>query len=356
MAMDELQTTLSQWYEVHKRTLPWRTDPSPYHVWLSEIILQQTRVNQGLEYFNRFTERWPTLMDLAQATEEEVLKMWQGLGYYSRARNLYRCARQVAEQYDGEFPADYDKLLGLKGVGKYTAAAIASIAFGLPYAVTDGNVYRVLARLYDIDTPINKDAGIKLFAQLAEELLDREHPGRHNQAMMEFGALHCTPRNPNCLYCPIQSHCLAFDHGTVAQRPQKERKAVVKERYFTYLIIQDDRDNLYLHKRVEKDIWQNLYDFPYIESAQPLSTEKVLSHDVFKDLVRNYPFVIQKISNPMYHKLTHQTIIASFFLLKTVGFLPVIQTKNILLTPKKELGSFPIPKLIENYINKNLQR
>ena len=201
--MTEMQETLARWYETHKRELPWRSNPTPYYVWLSEIILQQTRVNQGFDYFLRFVERWPSLADLAQATEEEVLKMWQGLGYYSRARNLHQCARQVMECHGGEFPSDFESLKKLQGIGNYTAAAIASIAFGQPHAVVDGNVYRALSRLYDIDTPINNELGVKLFADLAAELLDREHPGRHNQAMMEFGALQCVPKNPDCQQCPL---------------------------------------------------------------------------------------------------------------------------------------------------------
>lgn len=351
--MDGLQWTLAQWYETHKRELPWRTNPTPYHVWLSEVILQQTRVNQGLEYFNRFTERWPTIDKLAKASEEEVLKMWQGLGYYSRARNLFKCARQVAEQYHGTIPNDYNKLLKLKGIGAYTAAAIASIAFDLPYAVCDGNVYRVLSRIYDIDTPINKEAGVKLFAQLAETLLDKEHPGRHNQAMMEFGALHCTPQHPDCESCPIQNHCLAFAHGTVGQRPQKEKNTTIRTRYFTYLIFSDKNNNTYLHKREEKDIWENLYDFPCIESSKPISTEEVLDSKDFKTWIAENDFVIHSISPPIKHKLSHQTIIATFFVIKIQGFLSIIQTKNILLAPVNELRSYPIPRLIENYIYHN---
>ena len=351
--MNNLSATLARWYESHKRELPWRSDPSPYHVWLSEVILQQTRVNQGLDYFNRFIERWPALSDLAHASEEEVLKMWQGLGYYSRARNLLKCAQQVLEDHDGNFPADHEQLLKLKGIGRYTAAAIASIAFGLPYAVIDGNVYRVLARLFDIDTPINKDAGIKVFAQLADELLDKEQPGRHNQAMMEFGALHCTPRNPDCLHCPIQSHCLAFAHGTVGQRPQKEKTINVRTRYFNYLVFSDLNNNTYLHRREENDIWRNLYDFPNIESTAPLSIEALIENEQFQSLVEKNEFAIQRISAPFTHKLSHQTIIAKFFEIKINGFLSIIQTNNLLLTAEKKLDDYPTPKLIENYISRN---
>ena len=235
--MNIIQDTLLKWFDANRRDLPWRHNPTPYEVWLSEVILQQTRVSQGMDYYLRFIERWPTVVDLAEASEEEVLKMWQGLGYYSRARNLHHCAQQVTSEHKGQFPPDYEKLKQLKGIGDYTAAAIASIAFNLPHAVVDGNVYRVLARLYDIDTPININEGQKLFAQLAEDLLNRKQPGLHNQALMEFGALHCTPKNPNCLLCPLQAQCLAFAHQTVMQRPVKLQKVKVTTRYFNYLVM-----------------------------------------------------------------------------------------------------------------------
>ncbi|MBO6026566.1 MAG: A/G-specific adenine glycosylase [Bacteroidales bacterium] len=349
--MTELQATLAHWYEAHRRELPWRSDPTPYYVWLSEIILQQTRVNQGFDYFVRFVEKWPTLNDLASATEEEVLKMWQGLGYYSRARNLHKCARQVVELHSGEFPRDFESLKKLQGIGNYTAAAIASIAFGLPHAVVDGNVYRVLARLYDIDTPINNDAGTKLFAELATTLLDREHPGRHNQAMMEFGALQCVPKNPDCTQCPLLGQCLAFAHQTVDERPKKEKKIKIKTRFFHYLVIKTPDHGVYLHKRKANDIWKNLYDFPCIESEKPLSIEELVRTDYFQKLGINQNFEISRISQQHVHKLTHQTIIAIFVEIKISNFLPTIQINDILLAFENELGTFPVPKLIDNYLN-----
>lgn len=349
--MTEIQATLAHWYEAHKRELPWRSDPTPYYVWLSEIILQQTRVNQGFDYFIRFVERWPTLADLAQASEEEVLKMWQGLGYYSRARNLHKCARQVVELYGGEFPANFEKLKKLQGIGNYTAAAIASIAFNLPYAVVDGNVYRVLSRLYDIDTPINTKQGTKLFADLASSLLDSKKPGRHNQAMMEFGALQCVPKNPDCLQCPLQSHCLAFANGTVDERPQKEKRLKVKTRCFHYLVIRTPDNSVYLHKRSSKDIWQNLYDFPCVESERPLTLDEITASDYFKSLSLNEKYIISRISPQYVHKLTHQTIIAIFVEIKISFFLAKIQKNDILLALENELGTYPVPKLIDNYLH-----
>ena len=345
-----IQDTLINWYAENRRDLPWRHDPTPYQVWLSEVILQQTRVNQGMDYYLRFVERWPTVSDLAKASEEEVLKMWQGLGYYSRARNLHKCARQVVEQYGGQFPADFEQLKKLQGIGGYTAAAIASIAFNLPYAVVDGNVYRVLARLYDIDTPININEGQTLFARLADELLNREQPGLHNQAMMEFGALHCTPKNPNCMLCPLQAQCLAFAHQTVMQRPVKLQKVKVTTRYFNYLVIRT-KESIYLHKRSGNDIWRSLYDFPCIESEQPLSVEEVVATEQFQQLIENKPFTIVKVSPVFTHKLTHRTILAQFIEIKLEKKLLRIETKGLFLTPEMDLGTFPIPRLIDLYLN-----
>lgn len=350
MTMNETQGLLARWYETHQRTLPWRSDPTPYNVWLSEIILQQTRVNQGFDYYLRFIKRWPTLPDLAQATEEEVLKMWQGLGYYSRARNMLACARQVMARHGGSFPKSLEELRALKGIGDYTAAAIASIAFDLPHAVVDGNVYRVLSRIYDIDTPINTSEGVRLFSQLADDFLDREHPGRHNQALMEFGALQCLPTNPNCHDCPIQAHCLAFSHQSQTMRPVKERAVKTRTRYFTYLVLKSIDNKTYLHKRTGNDIWKNLFDFPCIESDHALETDEILDDKLFKDLAADKDFSIQRISSKYTHKLTHQTIVATFVEIKIHSFLSPIQTKDILLAAENELWAYPIPKLIENYL------
>ena len=348
--MSILHDTLINWYDENHRDLPWRHSPTPYQVWLSEVILQQTRVNQGMDYYLRFIERWPTVTDLAKASEEEVLKMWQGLGYYSRARNLHHCAQQVVAEYGGQFPAEYEKLRQLKGIGNYTAAAIAYIAFNLPHAVVDGNVYRVLSRIYDIDTPININEGQTLFAQLADDLLNREQPGLHNQALMEFGALHCTPKNPNCLLCPLQAQCLAFAHQTVMQRPVKQPKVKVTTRYFNYLVIRIN-DSVYLHKRSDDDIWKNLYDFPCIENEQPMSVEEVVETEKFKQLLESKPFSIAKVSPVFTHKLTHRTIMAQFIEIKLEQKLLRIETKGLFLARETDLNNFPIPRLIDLYLN-----
>ena len=348
--MDFIHDTLINWFAENRRDLPWRHNPTPYQVWLSEIILQQTRVNQGWDYYLRFVEKWPTVNDLANATEEEVLKMWQGLGYYSRARNLHQCAKQIVEQHGGQFPADFEKLKQLKGIGDYTAAAIASIAFDLPHAVVDGNVYRVLSRLFDIDTPININEGQTVFAKIADDLLNREQPGLHNQAMMEFGALQCTPKNPNCLLCPLQAQCLAFANQTVMQRPVKLQKLKVTTRYFNYLVFRME-GNVYLHKRSGNDIWKNLYDFPCIESENPMTVEEVIASEKFQQLIENKSFTIIKTSPTFTHKLTHRTIIAQFIEIKLEEKLLRIETKELFLTPETDLGNFPIPRLIDLYLN-----
>ena len=349
--MTTIQDTLSEWFSDNKRELPWRSQPTPYFVWISEIILQQTRVSQGYDYFMRFTEKWPTLKDLAKASEEEVLKMWQGLGYYSRARNLHRCAQQMVEQHGGEFPADYEALRKLQGIGDYTAAAIASIAFNLPHAVVDGNVYRVLSRLFDIDTPININEGKNLFAKLADELLDREHPGLHNQAMMEFGALQCVPKNPDCMKCPLQAHCLAFAKGTVTNRPMKLNKLKVCTRHFNYLVFRiQNTKKLYIHKRTAKDIWINLYDFPLIETAEAVNIEQLLQNDVFLQYVGKNNFTVGRISKQFTHKLTHQTIVAQFIEIFLEEKLPLCETNDILLTTETDLEQYPVPRLIDLYI------
>lgn len=348
--MDFIHDTLINWFAENRRDLPWRHNPTPYQVWLSEIILQQTRVNQGWDYYLRFVEKWPTVNDLANATEEEVLKMWQGLGYYSRARNLHQCAKQIVEQYGGQFPADFEKLKQLKGIGDYTAAAIASIAFDLPHAVVDGNVYRVLSRLFDIDTPININEGQTVFAKIADDLLNREQPGLHNQAMMEFGALQCTPKNPNCLLCPLQAQCLAFANQTVMQRPVKLQKLKVTTRYFNYLVFRIE-GNVYLHKRSGNDIWKNLYDFPCIESENPMTVEEVIASEKFQQLIENKSFTIIKTSPTFTHKLTHRTIIAQFIEIKLEEKLLRIETNDLFLARETDLGNFPIPRLIDLYLN-----
>lgn len=258
-----------RWYQENKRDLPWRGTRDPYVIWLSEVILQQTRVDQGLPYFHRFLERFPDVRSFAEAGEDEILRLWQGLGYYSRARNMHRAARQVMEEYGGWFPKDYGSLIRLKGVGEYTAAAIASFAGGEPRAVVDGNVFRLLARYFGVDTPINSGRGKKEFQRIADELIDRLDPGLYNQAIMEFGSQQCKPQNPDCGRCVLQSDCRARVQGRVDILPVKQKAKPSRNRYFNYLMVQEG-DLILINKRGSGDIWENLYELPLLETDRPV--------------------------------------------------------------------------------------
>ena len=251
---------LIDWYHHQRRNLPWRHTRDPYFIWLSEVILQQTRVAQGLPYYQQFTEAYPTVFDLAAAPEQEIMRLWQGLGYYSRARNLSQTAQFIVQEQNGQFPDSYHKLLKLKGIGPYTAAAIASFAYDEAVAVVDGNVYRVLARVFGLATDITSTEGKKQFAQLANELLDVSQPATYNQAIMEFGALQCTPVSPDCLLCPFQANCVANATGQIAKLPVKTKKTKVRERFFNYFVIIKNQE-IALKQRTDRDIWQQLYDF-----------------------------------------------------------------------------------------------
>jgi len=254
---------LQEWYAVNKRDLPWRHTKDPYLIWVSEIILQQTRVAQGLDYYNRFVGRFPNIRSLAEAEQVEVLKYWQGLGYYSRARNLHETAIDICRRWNGIFPERYDDILALKGIGEYTAAAIASLAWNLPYPVVDGNVYRVLGRLFTIETPIDTGKGKKEYRELATLLMPPEQAGLHNQAMMEFGALQCIPQTPDCETCPLSGSCFGYASGNPQQYPVKQNKTKIRNRYLHYFIILHGTDT-FIRRRSEKDIWEGLYEFPLL--------------------------------------------------------------------------------------------
>ncbi|MBQ8422653.1 MAG: A/G-specific adenine glycosylase [Coprobacter sp.] len=309
---------LCQWFDEHKRQLPWRETTDAYHIWVSEIILQQTRVVQGYDYYLRFIERFPDVATLAEAQEAEVLKYWEGLGYYSRARNLHHAARQIVNEHDGVFPHTYDDIRALKGVGDYTAAAIASFAYDLPHAVVDGNVYRVLSRLFAIDTPIDSTAGKRLFAGLADELLDRKNPSRHNQALMELGALLCLPRNAQCDTCPLLSYCEAAATGRANELPVKAGKTVVRPRYFNYIVIQHE-DHTFIHQRCGRDIWRNLYEYILIESDKELTFGELQECGEYRALLSDVGDIT--IALPAYslrHVLSHRVIHATFHTLQIV--------------------------------------
>ena len=345
--IESFRKGLQQWYEFNKRSLPWRQTKNPYLIWLSEIILQQTRVEQGLPYFEAFAKTYPTVFDLANATEEEVLKLWQGLGYYSRARNLHETAKYVVEKLNGEFPKSYDGLIRLKGIGPYTAAAIASFCYDEPRAVVDGNVYRVLARIFGIQTPINSSLGIKEFQQLADELLDPSKPSTHNQAMMEFGSQQCKPKAASCEKCFLSEKCYAYQKNAVAEFPVKEKKLKIKKRTLHYYVILDAQQRTVLQKRTQKGIWQNLYDFPLIEQDGQPSIE-----DITKLLAQNdiYALTKQWVWNeePVVHKLSHRELTVYFTLLEVEDDL----SKHKDAVRWSELQSYAVPVLIENFINR----
>ena len=293
--MDNISDILLDWYARHGRDLPWRRTRDPYRIWLSEVILQQTRVAQGMDYYLRFTERFPDVGSLAAAPEDEVLKLWQGLGYYSRARNLHAAARQVAARFGGVFPRSYDEVRSLRGVGDYTAAAVCSAAYDAPCAVLDGNVFRVLARLFDIDLPIDSTAGKRTFAELAQMRLDKRCPGRYNQAVMDFGALQCTPAQPGCADCPLASRCLALAAGTVAERPVKQSKTKVRDRWFNYLHVTCG-DRTLLRRRGEGDIWQGLYEFPMIETDRAADFSELTDSEEFRTLLDGVEWRLLRLS------------------------------------------------------------
>jgi len=341
-----LSSILIKWYEDNKRDLPWRNTRDPYTIWISEIILQQTRVNQGYGYFNRFIEKYPTVDLLATANEDEVLKLWQGLGYYSRARNLHAAAKMTMNRFNGKFPDNYKDILSLKGVGEYTAAAIASFAYRKPYAVVDGNVYRVLSRIYMIDTPINTNQGKKIFAQLAQSLLDTCNPGEHNQSIMEFGALQCVPVNPDCISCPAQDICLAFNAKKVKNYPYKEKKQKVKERYFAYIDIRLGGD-MFIHKRTSKDIWHNLYELPLIETEKELDIDTLLNNADFKKILNNNTNIQIKYINKFKHILSHQIIYASFYKVEINEF---IFDSEYLKINVNDVENYPVSRLVHKYL------
>ncbi|NER17132.1 A/G-specific adenine glycosylase [Spongiivirga citrea] len=335
---------LIRWYSINKRDLPWRNTTHPYPIWLSEIILQQTRVEQGMPYYFKFLETFPTIFDLAKADESSILKLWQGLGYYSRARNLHATAKHIAFKLDGKFPETFEGLLKLKGVGHYTASAIGSICFDLPTPVVDGNVFRVLARYFGIDTPINSTQGIKEFRDLAETLIDKSQPATFNQAIMEFGATQCKPQNPYCLHCPFNESCVALQKNKIKDLPVKLKKTKVKQRYFNYLVFKTSSNESILNERTLKGIWQNLYEFPLIETETSINEEHLRSHDQFKNLIGANPFQIVLYNDKdIVHKLSHQHLHTKFWVVE-------IDTTPQETVPIDSLKTYAVPVLISNFL------
>ncbi|NMH86959.1 A/G-specific adenine glycosylase [Flavivirga algicola] len=335
---------LIHWYSNNKRELPWRKTKAPYYIWLSEIILQQTQVNQGLPYYMSFIETFPSVFDLATADESEVLKLWQGLGYYSRARNLHATARYVAEELNGTFPNNYKDLLKLKGVGDYTASAIASICFNEATAVVDGNVYRALSRYFGISTPINSSKGTKEFKALAQELIDKKNPAEFNQAIMEFGATQCKPQNPDCHICPFNKGCIAFNKGMIGELPVKIKSAKAKKKYFNFLVFISEDGKTVLEKREGKGIWQNLYQFPLIETNANVNADTLETLIKEHHLIKGAPFELSLYNKDVVvHKLSHQHLYTKFWVVNVGKTL----TEGI---PTEDIHHYAVPILIGNFI------
>ena len=343
----QFSNSLVQWYLQNKRDLPWRDTINPYQIWLSEIILQQTRVAQGLPYFISFINAFPTVFDLANAEEDQVLKLWQGLGYYSRARNLHATAKYVAHELNGIFPDNYKELLKLKGIGEYTAAAIASFSYNEPVAVLDGNVYRVLSRYFNMDNDISDTKTKKVFQTLAQEVLLKDNPAIFNQAIMEFGALQCVPKNPDCESCVLSNSCAALQYNKVAQLPVKSKKTKVTPKYFNYLILKDITGKFIVQKREGKGIWENLYEFPLFETTELMAPEviekQLIQMDFFGQKAKE---IILLNSEIIKHKLSHQHLCIRFFLMEFDVELP--DSKGF-----EEIKKLPFPIVIHNFMLSN---
>lgn len=351
--MEDFGDRLNSWYDRNKRDLPWRNSNDPYKIWLSEIILQQTRVDQGLDYYLRFVEKYPTVFKMASASEDEIFKLWQGLGYYNRAANMISTARTIVEKHNGIFPGNRDELLKLKGVGSYTSAAIASMAFEEPVAVVDGNVYRVVSRVFGVKTPINTSAAKLEFDTIASDLLGKHPPGKYNQALMEFGALFCKPQNPDCEQCIFRSGCYAFENNLVKDLPVKKAKTAVRKRYLYFFVLEiEDKDSefFYIRKRKSKDIWKNLYDFPLFESKEKIDPLDAVSRSTLLNADLNQNFRIKSISSEYTHILSHQKINAQFIRLIVDKNFKINGDNSLLLVNKNELLTYPVPRLIERYL------
>jgi A/G-specific adenine glycosylase len=337
---------LINWYQQNKRDLPWRNTKNPYQIWLSEIILQQTRVAQGTSYYLKFINAFPTIDMLAAAKEDQVLKLWQGLGYYSRARNLHFTAKEIVAKHHGKFPSSYEKILELKGIGSYTAAALASFAFNKPYAVVDGNVYRVLSRIFGIETSIDSSTGKKEFLDLAQTLLDTANPATYNQAIMEFGATQCVPKNPDCSTCCFNNKCEALRLKKVAALPFKEKKTKQRKRYFNYLLLESGAYT-YVKQRGAGDIWQGLYEFPLIETDTQLSEKDLMQSEAWIKLLGKTKLHFKYISPFRKHLLSHQILQLRFIKIELPKSMEINIGKSYKKTKTQNLNQFAWPRIID---------
>ena len=352
----DFSNKLLRWYYQNKRDLPWRNTSDPYKIWLSEIILQQTRVEQGMPYYFRFIERFPDVESLADADENDVLKLWQGLGYYSRARNLLFAAKQMLQQF-GRFPETYKELLSMKGIGDYTASAISSIAFNQPHAVVDGNVYRFLSRYFGIETAIDSIEGKKEFKALTQELLDKKNAGVFNQALMEFGALHCKPVNPLCDACPFNQTCDALNNDRISYLPVKEKNTKIRTRYFHYLVFRHHSITsshlTFIRQRIGKDIWKGLFEFPLVETKKIISANALINSKGFKDIIQQSKFEFLYQSEIFRHQLSHQLLVTKFYHLGIKKLKSDFLKQECLMIEEKKLDKYAMPQLIVKYIIKS---
>ncbi len=332
----------------NKREMPWKGEKDPYKIWISEIILQQTRVQQGLAYYNRFIKAFPDVKSLATATEHKVFKLWEGLGYYSRCRNLISSAKFIHAELNGKFPDNYPDILALKGVGEYTASAIVSFAYNQPYAVLDGNVFRVLSRFFGIKTPVDTTTGKKIYSGLSKTLLDKDNPATYNQAIMDFGAIICKPAQPLCESCPLRIKCIAFNKQLVNILPVKEKSIKRRERFFIYLIV-EYAESFYVHKRIAKDIWQGLYEFILLETKYLLTDKEIFKTELFTSFFKEKKYSIAAVSKVYKQQLTHQTIFGKFFHIKLNSPLKI--KNDFVLATKDEISFLAFPKFITSYLN-----
>lgn len=353
--MIKFSTQLTNWYRNNARDLPWRNTRNPYHIWISEVILQQTRINQGLAYYLRFIDRFPTIDLLANADQQEILLLWQGLGYYSRARNMHEAAKQVQNLYNGIFPSTYDQIIKLKGVGEYTAAAIASIAFGESKVVVDGNVLRFLSRFQGYTQPINTSKGKTAIREMAEILLQNVDPAIFNQALMEFGALYCVPRNPDCPNCIFSNSCQAFSAGIVNDLPVKSKKVTVRKRFLNYLFLYYINENnqiiFFIQQRGKGDIWHGLFDLPLIEDDKCYDFDELTASEYWNENVAKHRPVISNAYKNFIHQLTHQQLNTRFFVVKLEKHNSHIINKEWIGVTFENHKEYPTSRLIENYLN-----
>ncbi|HET7118934.1 MAG TPA: A/G-specific adenine glycosylase [Hanamia sp.] len=340
-------SSLLQWDNTENvRQMPWKCEKDPYKIWISEIILQQTRVQQGINYYIRFITEFPDVKSLATAPQKKVYKLWEGLGYYSRCKNLIETAKFIYKNLDGKFPEKYEDILSLKGIGNYTASAIASFAYNKPYAVLDGNVFRVLSRFFGIEIPINTTEGKKMYRQLSQQLIDKQRPAEYNQAIMDFGAVICKPLLPLCKECPLRKKCLAYFDNKTELLPINNKTVKQKQRFFNYLIV-EYKSKFYVNKRTQKDIWENLYEFILIETKSWKKEKEIFIDASFLALIQDNIYMLKSESKRIMQKLTHQHIVGHFFHIE-IG-KPLKKSEKYYLVPKKEIKLLPFPKIIASY-------